>query len=211
MSRVRLHNLVMQTTALGPGTRLAIWLQGCLRRCPGCMSPASRPLEGGSEWELEDLIETVCRAQGIEGITVSGGEPFLQPEALHGLLKAVRQRTELGVIIYTGNTLAELRRTGDPRILEIVDSLADLIIDGEYVDELNDGGSLKGSSNQKVHFLTERYLPFRQLYEGKSRDVQVFITGKDAFFVGIPYRETLESWKEAASRLAEETGEDRKA
>lgn len=207
MSTVRLHNLVTHTTALGPGTRMVIWFQGCRRRCPGCMSPASRPLEGGTVWELEDLIETVCRTKDIEGITISGGEPFLQPEALYRLLKAVRQRTDLGVIIYTGNTMEELRRTGDPQILEIVDSLADLIIDGEYVDALNDGSSLKGSSNQTVHYITTRYLPHRELYEGKSRDIQIFISGKDAFLVGVPYRETLETWKEATRRMAEETEE----
>ena len=92
-------------------------------------------------------------------------------------------------------------------ILEIVDSLADLIIDGEYVDALNDGSSLKGSSNQTVHYITTRYLPHRELYEGKSRDIQIFISGRDAFLVGVPYRETLETWKEATRRMAEETEE----
>ena len=201
MSKVRLHNVITHTTALGPGTRMAIWFQGCKRCCAGCMSPLSRPMDGGKEVDVQDLIEAVCEVTDIEGITISGGEPFLQIEALYELLHAVRERTELGVILYTGNTMQELRQMNNPMVDEILYTLADIIIDGEYVEALNDGGSLKGSSNQVVNYITDRYLPEQRLYQGTQRDVQVVISGEEALFVGIPDQETLKVWKDVAKKL----------
>ena len=200
---VRLHNIVMHTKALGPQNRMAIWFQGCTRHCKGCMSPQSRPVNGGRVIPVQDLIHTICSADDIEGITISGGEPFLQTDALYLLLSALRKETDLGVIIYTGFTVDELLAQNNPKVEAILSGLADIIIDGEYIDELNDGGSLKGSSNQKVVFLTKRYLPYKHLYEGRNRDVQVVISGDEALLVGIPDRDMLEVWKKAADKLQE--------
>ncbi len=201
MSSIRLHNIFMHTTALGPGTRIAIWLQGCNRRCKGCMSPKSRPLDGGRVVNLPSLIDAICADNDVEGITISGGEPFLQTEALHELLVSIRSRTNFGVIIYTGYTMDELRNTHDPLVDEILTELSDIIIDGEYIDELNDGASLKGSSNQTVNYITDRYLPYKSLYESKARNVQIDIADGEAFFIGIPDKETLESWKNAINSI----------
>lgn len=198
---VRLHNIIMHTTALGPETRMAIWFQGCERHCKGCMSPKSRPLNGGRLIRVQDLIDTICSADDIEGITISGGEPFLQIEALYMLLSALKKQTELGVIIYTGFTCKELREQDNPMVNEILTGLADIIIDGEYIDELNDGGSLKGSSNQTVVFVTERYLPYKSMYEVKKRDVQVVISGDEALLVGVPDKDMLGTWQKTANEL----------
>ena len=201
MSSIRLHNIFMHTTALGPGTRIAIWLQGCNRRCKGCMSPKSRPLDGGRVVNLPSLIDAICADNDVEGITISGGEPFLQTEALHELLVSIRSRTNFGVIIYTGYTMDELRNIHDPLVDEILTELSDIIIDGEYIDELNDGASLKGSSNQTVNYITDRYLPYKSLYESKARNVQIDIAYWEAFFIGIPDKETFESWKNAINSI----------
>lgn len=85
MKTVRIHRIVRSTTALGPGNRTAIWFQGCRRNCRGCMSPYSRALDGGTVWETGSLAKEICSIKDIEGITISGGEPFLQPEALYDL------------------------------------------------------------------------------------------------------------------------------
>lgn len=195
MSTVRIHGIANNTTALGPGNRAVVWFQGCERRCKGCMSPSSRALNGGSEWTVEHLIKHICSIRNIEGITISGGEPFLQPEALHEFLKAIRERTNLGVIIYTGNTMEQLREMKNPLIDEIISSMVDIIIDGEYIDELNDGGSLKGSSNQTVNFITDRYLKDKDLYGSGKRDIQIMIEGNRALLIGVPDRKTLEVWR----------------
>ena len=201
MKKVKLHNIVMKTTALGPGIRIAIWFQGCKRNCKGCMSPKSRPINGGKECSIEKLMKAVCSSTDIEGVTISGGEPFLQVQALYELLVALRQKTDLGVIIYTGYTLEELSRMNNYMVNQIISSLVDVIIDGEYIDELNDGKSLKGSSNQKVHFITDRYIAYKDLFDGDNRDVQVFVSENEAFFVGIPDKDTLDTWKRVVDVL----------
>ena len=195
MGTVRLHNTARNTTALGPGLRAAIWFQGCNRRCKGCMTPDSRPLDGGYVKDVDELYSEIRAINNIEGITISGGEPFLQIQALYDLLSKIRSETDLGVIIYTGNTMDQLKGMQDPLVDEIITSLADIIIDGEYVDELNDGGSLKGSSNQVVNYITDRYKEYEELYNSKKRNIQVIIDKDKALLIGIPDRKTLETWK----------------
>lgn len=198
---LRLHNVVYHTKVLGPGVRAAVWFQGCHRRCKGCMSESSRPMDGGRLVRISRLCDAIVACQDIEGITVSGGEPFLQPEALYALLSNIRKRSNLGVIIYTGFTLDRLKALEDPWIGGVLNGLADLLIDGEYVEALNDGKSLRGSSNQQLHFLTERYLPQRALYEADTRNAEVMLKENQVFFVGIPSRNTWEQWQEAVREI----------
>lgn len=197
--QIRLHNILMHTKVLGPGTRTAIWFQGCKRVCPRCMSPTSRPMNGGRVVEADDLINAIIDVKGdIEGVTISGGEPFLQIDGLYYLLEALRRQTDLGVIIYTGFTIEQLRELESSKIERVLTGMADLIIDGEYVDELNDGVALRGSSNQKLCFLTERYKKEIDSYENNVRNAEVVATDKELFFVGIPSRNMLKEWKEVA-------------
>lgn len=198
---LRLHNVVYHTRVLGPGVRAAVWFQGCRRRCRGCMSESSRPMEGGKLVSISKLCAAILDQKGIEGVTVSGGEPFLQPEALFALLSRLRRASDLGVIVYTGFTLEQLRVMEDPWVPKVLDGLVDLLIDGEYVEELNDGKSLKGSSNQRLHFLTDRYLPCRELYEGTERNAEVILKENELFFVGIPNKDTLAQWRSAVREI----------
>ena len=198
---VRLHNIAYRTKVLGPGERFAIWFQGCKRRCKGCMSESSRPLNGGKLASISKLCDVIFSQTGIEGVTISGGEPFLQPEALCSILERIRNYSSLGVIVYTGFTLDQLKELGNPWINKILSGYVDLLIDGEYVDELNDGKSLKGSSNQRVLFLTDRYLPYREIYEGTIRNAEVRLSGNDVFFVGIPSKETWDQWRTAIADI----------
>ena len=197
----RIHDLALRTRVLGPGERTAIWFQGCKRSCPGCMSASSRPLDGGKQASVTRLAQLILAQEGIEGITVSGGEPFLQAEALYALVEQLRRNSQLGIIVYTGYTLEQLWQLQDPWVDGLLDGRIDLLIDGEYVEALNDGKSLRGSSNQQLHFLTGRYLPYAAMYEENRRNAEVRIRGNDAFFIGIPARETWEHWRSALSAL----------
>ena len=201
---LQLHNMVLHTKVLGPGNRAAIWLQGCKKRCKGCMSPASRPLDGGLPVSVSAIVKELSGLADIEGVTISGGEPFLQAEALCSLLQIIHDELHLGIIIYTGYTLDELHGMQNPWIERILSSFADLVIDGEYVDELNDGGALRGSSNQGIHFMSSRYISHAELYGGKSRNTEVVASNKDFFFIGIPAKETLSEWKKMVARLQQE-------
>ena len=146
------RNVRKRTKVLGTGNRGALWLQGCQRNCKGCMSPMTRSLDGGKLIDANQLFDEFAELSDIEGITISGGEPFLQGKALSFFLKRIRTETELGVIIYTGYTVEELRSLKDEYIDSILDGLVDLIIDGEYVEALNDGKALKGSSEACTYY-----------------------------------------------------------
>lgn len=198
---LRLHNIVFHTKVLGPGDRTAVWFQGCNRRCRGCMSESSRPLDGGQVVSINSLSEAILHQTGIEGVTISGGEPFLQAEALFTLISSLRSSSSLGVIVYTGYTIEQLRDLNDPYINRLLEGMIDILIDGEYVDELNDGKSLRGSSNQRILLLTDRYAQSKAYYEQQTRDIEVYMKNNELFLVGIPSNQTWKQWESAVSDL----------
>ncbi len=96
-------------TSLGPGRRIGIWFQGCTIHCPGCVSVDTWPLNRGltSVHELIQSLEPYLSE--AEGITISGGEPFLQMEALEDLLRQLRQyRTGSDILVYSGFSWSEI-------------------------------------------------------------------------------------------------------
>lgn len=150
MDNLRLFQTAVSTDTLGPFRRFCVWVQGCQRGCPGCVSPEAQPLDGGYQISVEELAGHIAAEPDIEGITVSGGEPYLQSESLCRLLGLLRAQRELGVIVYTGYLFEEVRENP-------LTQLCDAVIDGSYVRALDDGLSLRGSSNQRICFLTDRY------------------------------------------------------
>lgn len=166
---------------LGPGVRYALWVQGCPRRCPGCVAPEAQALDGGTALETGALAWEILLS-GSEGLTISGGEPFLQAEALAELIRTVRRKRDLGVIVYTGYRYEEL--LADPAARALLEE-TDLLIDGPYVKELDDGKSLRGSSNQRVIPLTERYRGELSLYGRPERPTEAFVHGAEVHYVGV--------------------------
>ena len=143
---------------LGPGRRAVIWFQGCNLYCPGCIADGMNRSRDFRSYAPRALADMILGLPGIEGVTLTGGEPFQQPlGALAGFLAVLRQRSPLSVMCYSGYTLEELRAGTDAeprrRVLEHID----LLVDGPYVGALNAGHRWRGSANQRLHFLTERY------------------------------------------------------
>lgn len=165
-------DLCRNTKVLGPGKRYAIWVQGCLRKCPGCGTPEGRSTSINQLLDVTDLAEDILDQTQIEGITISGGEPFLQAKALTELVHLVGARRDLGVIIFTGYYLHELRDLNDRETNDLLDS-TDLLIDGPYIEGLNDDIGLRGSDNQSMCFLTDRYLEYKSLLEKGPRQLEV--------------------------------------
>ncbi len=189
---LRIHQILPGITVLGPYERFVIWTQGCARRCPGCMSPDSRPFDGGSEVSVEEVFSRVMCYPECEGLTISGGEPFLQALPLCGLIDRLREKRDLGVILYTGYTIEELSGPGAPEGAGELLKRIDLLIDGPYIRELNDDCSLRGSSNQRVIPMTERYLGQLSMYGAAGvRPTQLSWTPGGFFLVGVPKREAL--------------------
>ena len=170
--KLRVGYIKEGTRVLGPGWRFVIWTQGCLRRCKECISPEHQPLDGGCMVDTEELAKRICSNSHIEGVTISGGEPFLQAKALSELTEMVKTlRPELNVIVFTGNRLEDLTDEDSKAFLKNID----LLIDGEYVPELNDGMGLRGSSNQRFHFLTQNLLRFKEEIEMGKRRREVYV------------------------------------
>lgn len=153
---MRIHNIIPQTRAEGPGLRFCIWVQGCSRCCPGCFNPETWAYEGGKEYPVEALLQWILTTPDIEGITLLGGEPMEQAQELSLLAKAVRL-AGLSVLCFTGYTLEEIQNTGNADMHALL-TQTDLLIDGPYVQAQRDlRRPWVGSSNQRYHFLTERY------------------------------------------------------
>jgi anaerobic ribonucleoside-triphosphate reductase activating protein len=141
---------------LGPGTRSVIWFHGCTRQCPGCIAGTMNEITEYETFIPEQLADWVKNNTGIEGITLSGGEPFQQPlDELATFLMLVKQNsTDLSVLCYTGYRYEELNKQESAiPVLQLID----VLIDGEYRQNEDFGQRWRGSANQQFHFLTKRY------------------------------------------------------
>jgi anaerobic ribonucleoside-triphosphate reductase activating protein len=134
---------------------MVLWFQGCTLGCSGCFNPNTHAAEPPWQVPVADLVaQIVAEAESIEGITLSGGKPLQQPEALLELLFTVRAQTTLSVILLSGSTLFEVQHLPlGPSILAHID----VLIAGRYVQTRRLAYGLRGSANKTVHLLTDRY------------------------------------------------------
>ncbi|CBN54035.1 MULTISPECIES: 4Fe-4S single cluster domain-containing protein [Kamptonema] len=136
----------------GPGCRAVIWVQGCLRECPGCFNTASWSFEMNQLMSIDTLAHKILSNPRHEGVTFSGGEPFWQAPALAQLARQVKA-AGLNVMSFTGFTLEQLHSPYAPAGVEDLLAELDILIDGPYIESLavNRPDSLVSSSNQQVH------------------------------------------------------------
>ena len=148
------HVFERASRANGPGLRAVVWFQGCSLGCPGCFNHATHDPQGGYESHTETLAaEILAVSDQIEGISISGGEPFQQPAALLELLYRL-DGSHLSCLVFTGYTLPEVNRLPlGPEILRHLD----VLIAGRYAAGQHLGHGLLGSANQQIHLLTGRY------------------------------------------------------
>ena len=178
-------------TVLGYGTRIGIWFQGCSIGCRGCVSRDTWASGAGVEASVEDVIATCDAWAGqaqLDGITISGGEPFDQPRGLVRLLYALDgwlggRRESVDVLCYSGYPEHRLRA----RYPEILAEL-DAVIPEPYVARRAPGGRWRGSNNQTVVPLTplgrDRYADISPRTP-ESPEIQ-FVVDDDIWFIGIP-------------------------
>jgi anaerobic ribonucleoside-triphosphate reductase activating protein len=157
---LRIAYLRPATRAEGPGSRIAIWTQGCSIKCPSCFNPELWSVRGGSEYSPSELAEVVSSMveldSEIEGVTFLGGEPFDQPGEL-GLAAGLIRRLGLSVMTFTGFYLKDLEDSDDAGVAKLL-AETDLLVDGPFLQDLLDQSRpWLGSSNQSFHFLSDRY------------------------------------------------------
>src|SRR5689334_19425061 len=150
---LNIANIAARTGALGPGTRAAIWVQGCPLNCPGCLAPNWIPFVPATQLTPTELLERLD-LDGITGMTFSGGEPMEQAAGLAALIRLARQKKDLDLICFTGYRYERLLK--NPPNHGVGDLLAqvDVLVDGPFIQSLNDSVGLRGSSNQRIIHLT---------------------------------------------------------
>lgn len=173
--------------SLGPGDRVCLWTQGCKKRCKGCISPELQPYSGNEidEDVLAKILIQVARKNNCTGITISGGDPLEQSQALLKLLTLLRNEFD-DILVYTGFELQDIQDgLVGIEAKKCLDYL-DVLIDGKYIDELNYKDCvLRGSSNQNIHFITKRLAPIYAEYMKQGRILESFVHNQNTIVTGI--------------------------
>ncbi len=136
----------------GPGCRAVMWVQGCLRECPGCFNVESWSFETNQLMSIESLAQKILNNPRNQGVTFSGGEPFWQAPALASLASKIKA-AGLNVMSFTGFTLEQLQSQSAPEGAQALLEQLDILVDGPYVESLaiNSPNSPVSSSNQRIH------------------------------------------------------------
>jgi anaerobic ribonucleoside-triphosphate reductase activating protein len=147
---MRLSGITPESLVDGPGLRYVIFTQGCQHQCPHCQNPETWDRDAGKEYSVRQLIRMLKQQKKTkQGVTFSGGEPFLQAAELAEVALAARQMG-WDVVTYTGFTYEELMADNNDGIKALL-SASDILIDGRYVHALRDIGlKFRGSSNQRL-------------------------------------------------------------
>lgn len=177
-SVLRVARTKEKCSVLGPGTRAVIWFHGCSLNCPGCIAHEMNISPRHTPYTPSALADWISGIEGIEGITLSGGDPFDQPKtALLDFLKMTKRDTGLSVMCYTGRTLGELLSAGDGHLNQEILGFVDILVDGPYEQLKNEGHQWRGSSNQVIHFLTSRYAHLEaEVVSSRNRGVEIDLT-----------------------------------
>jgi anaerobic ribonucleoside-triphosphate reductase activating protein len=189
--RVALSRAHFPVTTLGPGRRLGIWFQGCSIRCPHCISADTWGPGRGVTTVQAVLAAVEPWLAEAEGVTVSGGEPFDQPDALRSLLLGVRARSSVDILVYSGHPIESLA----PHLVAMA-GLIDALITDPYDVAAPQTKVLRGSDNQRLHRLTplgeKRFAVFERaaLPEDWALDVTIDDDGA-VWMTGIPRRNDL--------------------
>ena len=176
--KLRVFNILKNTKVEGPEARYCIWVQGCSRHCKGCQAVHTWSHSGGTLYNIKDIITDIKKQKNIEGVTFLGGEPFEQAEALGIIAKSVKKE-RLGVLCFTGGLLEELQQKEENKTL--LDNI-DLLIDGAFeIENVDYSRPWCGSTNQRYHFLTDRYN--EDIFEKYKNKVEINISTNGTIFM----------------------------
>lgn len=143
-----------RSSANGPGTRMVIWVQGCPFRCVGCQNPDYLPFKLNQVVTVEEIWQKFQQLPDLAGISISGGEPFVQAVALADLARRV-QSVDKTVVCWSGYQLQQVKLGKIPGSQEFLNHI-DLLVDGLFIQQQISNQPLRGSNNQTLHFLSGR-------------------------------------------------------
>lgn len=172
-NHLNIMGYVNRSEVNGPGRRAVVWVQGCLRECPGCFNPDSWSFEHNQIISIDELVKRILDDPDNEGVTFSGGEPFWQATALAEVAKRVKAHG-LNVMSFSGFPLADLQRDDSPEGSQTLLEQLDILIDGPYIKSLaiNEPTSPVSSRNQKVRIFN---LAFEDRITWASDQIEVHV------------------------------------
>ena len=189
------------TRALGPGLRAVVWVQGCPLNCRGCIAPEWIPFRIERLVTPEALAEELLAQDNISGLTLSGGEPMLQASGLAALTRAMRLQRDLSVICFTGYTLESLKHKPPGAGVDELLHEIDVLIDAPYVEAQNNHRGLRGSTNQRIHHLTDKLVSADFDFENTQRRTEIHLSSEGALLVGVPPTGVLPAFQRVANRV----------
>jgi anaerobic ribonucleoside-triphosphate reductase activating protein len=197
MTSIRLADLRYPVATLGPGRRLGLWVQGCHLACPGCMSSHTWDPDAVDAQPVADVVDR-CRDladDALHGITISGGEPFEQADALGELIPALRELFadhDPDVLVYSGFDIEVLRH----RHSSVLD-LIDVVITGRYLAQQPTTAPWRGSANQQLIVLNDRFHPRYNRTTTERAGLQVTVDDDRFTLTGVPRPGELEQLRSA--------------
>lgn len=198
-------------TVLGPGKRAGLWVQGCSLGCEGCISRDTWDKDKGRATSIAELRDWIvrCAAKGATGLTISGGEPFQQSEAIAVLLTMLSDyvdRDQFDVLVYSGYSQGFLEKH-HRRLLEKCDA----VVSEPYVAAKGEGEWLRGSANQRITTYSQlgaqRYADHDEQAHCSQPGIQLAVDEDAVWYIGIPRQNDMDRLEQfAASRGVELKG-----
>ena len=188
-TEIAISRIHFPVTTLGPGRRVGIWVQGCSIRCPGCIS-IDTWVQGRGRTDVNKVLGAIAPwISTADGFTISGGEPFDQPDALSALLAGIRKLSAADILVFTGHALEAI----GPK-LSSMDGLIDALIADPFDESAPQTLALRGSDNQRLVLLTalgrERFADYERCVDVRERGVDVMFDGNgEVWLAGIPARD----------------------
>jgi anaerobic ribonucleoside-triphosphate reductase activating protein len=148
---IRVNGVVEESIVDGPGLRYVVFTQGCPHGCKGCHNPETHDFAGGYLLDTAKIIAAIAENPLLSGVTLSGGEPFMQPAPLCSIAEAVKASGK-NVMIFSGFVFEQLLEMEQkkPDVQRLL-SLCDTLVDGPYMEEQrNLELAFRGSENQRV-------------------------------------------------------------
>ncbi len=189
---LNIHKYITSSEVEGPGKRFVLWVQGCSIQCENCFVPQTWNRKEGAKINVDELYNIIVNVkEDIEGITVFGGEPFDQPEALYSLIKKIKNQTQLSVMIFSGYTIEHIRRRKD-KTNHLLLELCDIFVDGPYIEKLHDlSRPWSGSSNQRYFFFTDRYKELANKLDIKNKLTITIQNTGEVVVNGIAHKDSI--------------------
>lgn len=148
---MKIAGIIKESIVDGPGIRYVVFTQGCPHNCKGCHNPETHDFSGGKLVDIDKMVEDINKNPLLKGVTISGGEPFLQAKSVSNLISKL-DRDKLDVIVYSGYKYEDLlEKANDNNSFMDLMNCSDILIDGKFEEDLKSQMlKFRGSTNQRA-------------------------------------------------------------